>query len=109
MSRTYSIGLDYGTNSVRCLIVDIRTGREVGNDVWGYAHGKDGVILSRDPNLARQHPADYLEGRKEQFAEPLKTPGGVFPVSIRSRSSALAWTRPGARHSPWTSKVSPWH
>ncbi len=58
----YTVGLDYGTNSVRALIVDIADGREVGNAVWNYEHGKDGVILARDPNLARQHSADYVKG-----------------------------------------------
>lgn len=62
MKTKYSIGLDYGTNSVRALVVNITNGREVGTAVWNYAHGKEGVILSRDPNLARQHPADYVEG-----------------------------------------------
>jgi len=62
MSAKYSIGLDYGTNTVRCLIVDASNGREVGTAVWEYAHGTHGVILSRDPNLARQHPADYVTG-----------------------------------------------
>jgi L-ribulokinase len=58
----YSIGLDYGTNSVRALIVNVQNGREIGQSVWNYEHGQNGVILSRDPNLARQHPADYLKG-----------------------------------------------
>jgi L-ribulokinase len=62
MSSQYAIGLDYGTNSVRALMVDIADGREVATDVWNYAHGDNGVILSRDPNLARQHPADYIKG-----------------------------------------------
>ena len=62
MKARYAIGLDYGTNSVRALVVDLATGREVGSAVWTYAHGQQGVILGRDPNLARQHPADYLEG-----------------------------------------------
>jgi len=30
MSNRYSIGLDYGTNSVRALVVDVRNGHEVG-------------------------------------------------------------------------------
>ncbi|MEW5983753.1 MAG: ribulokinase [Acidobacteriota bacterium] len=60
--RKYTIGLDYGTNSVRALVVDVATGREVGTAVWNYEHGDHGVILSRDPNLARQHPADYVKG-----------------------------------------------
>jgi L-ribulokinase len=58
----YAIGLDYGTNSVRTLIVNVANGREVATAVWEYAHGHHGVILARDPNLARQHPGDYLEG-----------------------------------------------
>lgn len=62
MSAKYTIGLDYGTNSVRALIVDTGNGREAGTAVWNYEHGTAGVILSRDPNLARQHPADYLKG-----------------------------------------------
>jgi L-ribulokinase len=62
MRTTYTIGLDYGTNSVRALIVNTTTGAEAGTAVWNYEHGTDGVILSRDPNLARQHPADYLKG-----------------------------------------------
>jgi L-ribulokinase len=62
MSAPYTIGLDYGTNSVRALVVDTANGREVGTAVWNYEHGMAGVILSRDPNLARQHPADYVRG-----------------------------------------------
>ena len=62
MSAQYTIGLDYGTNSVRALIVNVANGREVGTAVWGYENGTAGVILARDPNLARQHPADYVKG-----------------------------------------------
>jgi L-ribulokinase len=63
MSATkYTIGLDYGTNSVRTLIVNVANGREVASAVWNYEHGTQGVILSRDPNLARQNPADYVSG-----------------------------------------------
>lgn len=58
----YTIGLDYGTNSVRALIVNVASGAEAGAAVWNYAHGDHGVILSSDPNLARQHPADYVKG-----------------------------------------------
>src|SRR5271154_5452547 len=62
MSAKYTIGLDYGTNSVRALIVNVANGDEIASAVWNYSHGTDGVILSRDPNLARQHPADYIKG-----------------------------------------------
>jgi L-ribulokinase len=62
MPSQYAIGLDYGTNSVRTLVVNTANGREVATAVWNYEHGEAGVILSRDPNQARQHPADYVKG-----------------------------------------------
>ena len=59
----YSIGLDYGTNSVRCLIVDVANGNELGNSVYEYQTGAAGIILdSADHNLARQDPCDYHKG-----------------------------------------------
>lgn len=59
----YTLGLDYGTNSVRGLLVDISCGDEVATAVFNYPSGTSGVLLSEnDPNLARQNPADYLEG-----------------------------------------------
>ena len=42
----YTIGLDYGTNSVRALVVNVANGAEIGTAVWNYAHGREGVILS---------------------------------------------------------------
>jgi len=59
----YTIGLDYGTNSVRSLLVDVSNGNELGTAVYEYETGEAGIILdSADHNLARQNPADYLEG-----------------------------------------------
>ncbi len=59
----YTIGLDYGTNSVRCVIVDVADGNELGTAVYEYQTGNAGIILDpADANLARQNPADYLEG-----------------------------------------------
>ncbi len=59
----YSIGLDYGTNSVRALIIDVKDGRELGVAVYEYESGTNGIILdSSDHNVARQNPADYLKG-----------------------------------------------
>jgi L-ribulokinase len=59
----YALGLDFGTNSVRALLVDLRNGRELATHVCSYPSGRAGIILDdRDPNLARQNPADYLTG-----------------------------------------------
>jgi len=61
--RGYAIGVDYGTNSVRCLIVDLDDGCEFAVGVFDYPSGSEGVLLdASDPNLARQNPADYMEG-----------------------------------------------
>ncbi|MCG3150135.1 MAG: Ribulokinase [Verrucomicrobiae bacterium] len=81
MGKQFSIGLDYGTNTVRCLIVDVSNGREVSTATWEYSHGTHGVILSRDPNLARQHPADYLAGAEITIKKALKQ-AKVKPAQI---------------------------
>jgi L-ribulokinase len=63
MKQRHAMGLDFGTNSCRCLIVDLNEGREVGTHVFAYPTGEAGIVLdSRDHNLARQHPRDYLAG-----------------------------------------------
>jgi L-ribulokinase len=86
MNMKYTIGLDYGTNSVRALVVDTANGREVGTAVWNYEHGTAGVILSRDPNLARQHPADYVKGAeitiKKALADAKKNVRGFMPERV---------------------------
>jgi len=62
MSR-YAIGLDYGTNSCRSLLVDLDTGAELGSVVFPYPSGELGILTDpSDPNVARQNPQDYLDG-----------------------------------------------
>jgi len=69
----YSIGLDYGTNSVRGLLVDVRTGEEIASSVFDYPHGEAGILLDpRDPHVARQHPQDYLDGAVAVIAGVLR-------------------------------------
>ncbi|MBI2926598.1 MAG: ribulokinase [Verrucomicrobia bacterium] len=86
MGAKYTIGLDYGTNSVRTLIVNAANGKEVATAVWGYEHGEAGVILARDPNLARQHPADYVKGAeitiKKALADARKNVRGFRPEQV---------------------------
>ena len=57
----YTLGLDYGTNSARALVVDCADGREIGTAVVDYPSGHQGILLkSSDHHLARQNPADYV-------------------------------------------------
>ena len=68
----YTIGLDYGTNSVRCLIVDTTNGSELATVVFDYPTGTAGIILDpKDHNLARQNPADYLLGIQTTVTQAL--------------------------------------
>jgi len=61
--RQYALGVDYGTNSVRALLVDVSDGSEVASHVVNYPSGEAGILLdAQDPNLARQNPADYIAG-----------------------------------------------
>src|SRR3954470_11780102 len=60
---SFAIGIDYGTNSVRAVVVDTADGSVAGTHVFEYPSGEQGVPLDpRQPPLARQNPADYLEG-----------------------------------------------
>ncbi|MDG2122235.1 MAG: FGGY family carbohydrate kinase, partial [Verrucomicrobiales bacterium] len=59
----YALGLDYGTNSCRSLIVDLTDGAELGSEVFPYPSGTLGILTDpKDPNVARQNPQDYLDG-----------------------------------------------
>jgi L-ribulokinase len=60
--KRYALGLDYGTNSCRSLIVDLSDGSELASHVFPYPSGKQGILLDpKDPNVARQNPRDYLD------------------------------------------------
>jgi L-ribulokinase len=57
----FTLGLDFGTNSVRALIVRSSDGAEFGSRVVNYPSGAQGILLDpNDGHLARQSPADYL-------------------------------------------------
>ena len=59
----YALGVDYGTNSVRALVVNLANGEEVATSIYNYPSGDAGILLEEsDPNLARQRPSDYIEG-----------------------------------------------
>ena len=59
----YSIGLDFGTNSCRSVIIDVDDGKELGTTVYDYPTGDLGILTDpSDPNVARQNPQDYIDG-----------------------------------------------
>jgi len=79
-TKKYTIGLDFGTNSCRSLIVDISNGRELATHVFNYPSGEAGIIVdSANPNLARQNPADYLLGLEVTIREALRKASQIEP------------------------------
>ena len=74
--KRFAVGIDYGTNSVRVLVVDAADGVEVATCVVDYPSGTDGILLDpKDPNLARQNPADYVEGLYQSVRGALAAAG----------------------------------
>ena len=72
VSPMFTLGIDYGTNSVRALVVRCADGAELGAAVVNYPSGHQGVLLDpRDHNLARQNPADYLFGLEKSVRAAL--------------------------------------
>jgi len=69
----FTIGIDFGTNSVRALVVDAKSGTELASCVVNYPGGKQGVLLdARDHHLARQHPGDHLFGLEKSVVGALR-------------------------------------
>jgi len=62
MAKKYVIGLDYGTDSVRTVVVDTSNGKIAGTSVYEYPRWKKGLYCDPSINQFRQHPLDYIEG-----------------------------------------------
>lgn len=72
MNEKFTIGIDYGTDSVRSLVVNTATGEEAASAVYYYPRWKEGLYCNPSQNQFRQHPKDYLEGLEFTVREALK-------------------------------------
>ena len=103
----YTIGVDYGTDSVRSVIVDTENGKEMGSAVFYYPRWKEGKYCNPARNQFRQHPLDYIEGLEKTIREALsECPAGVAgniaaisvdttgstPVAVNKEGTPLALT-----------------
>lgn len=78
MKENYVIGIDFGTDSVRALIVDAHTGSYAGTAVHEYSRWKQGKYCDASVSQFRQHPLDYLEGLEYAVTKALESaPDGV--------------------------------
>lgn len=110
----YVLGVDYGTDSVRSLIVDADTGAELATSVFYYPRWKKGLYCDPIHNQFRQHPLDYIEGLENSIRGALAQldqrvvegisgiaidTTGSTPVAVNARGIPLALT-PGFTENP---------
>jgi len=104
---TFTIGIDYGTISVRAVVVDTADGRVVGTKVFDYPSGEQGVLLDpKQPHLARQNPADYVEGLRVAVVDALKAAEGD-PQFSRDRVIGIGVDTTGSTPLPVDAKARP--
>jgi L-ribulokinase len=72
MSKKFVIGIDYGTDSVRSVVVDTENGNVVGTSVFEYPRWKKGLYCNASLNRFRQHPLDYVEGLEQSVKGAIK-------------------------------------
>ncbi|HNW57204.1 MAG TPA: FGGY family carbohydrate kinase, partial [Bacteroidales bacterium] len=70
MSRLV-IGIDYGTDSVRSVIVDTSNGNIASTSVFKYPRWGKGLFCDPLINQFRQHPLDYIEGLEHSVIESI--------------------------------------
>ncbi|MGY3213534.1 ribulokinase [Mucilaginibacter sp. HD30] len=72
----YVIGVDYGTDSVRAIIVDAANGKELASSVHYYQRWQKAMFCDAPKNVFRQHPLDYLEGLEITIKDAISKAGG---------------------------------
>ena len=82
----FVIGVDYGTDSVRSLIVDAADGSEIASSTFYYPRWKDGQFCDPAENRFRQHPLDYIEGLQSTIHDCIRTAGPAAATAIRAIS-----------------------
>lgn len=82
----YVIGLDYGTDSVRCVVANAGNGTEVATAVFYYPRWKEGKYCNAVQNQFRQHPLDYLEGLETTIKNCLQKAGPDVAKNIKGIS-----------------------
>ena len=80
---SYTLGLDFGTDSVRALLVDVITGEEVGTGVSYYPRWRAGKYCTPAQSQFRQHPQDYIDSLEEAVREALaQAPPGAAEAVV---------------------------
>lgn len=103
MEHSYVIGVDFGTDSVRSLVVDTQTGQEAGSAVYFYPRWKKGLYCDPAIQQYRQHPKDYLEGLENSIIDALKQ----CPAGTAARVKGIAVDTTGSTPGPVNEQGTP--
>ncbi|MFT3705500.1 MAG: ribulokinase [Agriterribacter sp.] len=92
----FVIGVDYGTDSVRSVIVNAANGNEVSSSVFYYPRWKDGLYCDAADNRFRQHPLDYTEGLEITIQDCIRQAGAAVAIGIKAISIDTTGSTPVA-------------
>jgi L-ribulokinase len=92
----FVIGVDYGTDSVRSVIVDALNGKELASAVFLYPRWQQGLYCNAAENRFRQHPLDYMEGLEQTIKDCLKKAGPAVSAGIKAISVDTTGSTPVA-------------
>jgi L-ribulokinase len=82
--NSYVIGVDYGTDSVRSIIVDASDGKEIAASVFYYPRWKSNLYCDPSKNQFRQHPLDYVEGLENTIKDCLSKAGSTVAANVKA-------------------------
>lgn len=99
---SYVIGVDYGTDSVRSVIIDASNGMEIAASVFNYPRWKDQLFCNADTNQFRQHPLDYIEGLENTIRHCVRLAGPSVAANIKAISVDTTGSTPVAVDSSGT-------
>ncbi len=80
--KAYVIGLDYGSDSVRAVMIDTQNGAELASEVFWYPRWKAQKYCRPEINQFRQHPLDHIEGLEHTITSIMKQ-SGVSPETVK--------------------------
>ena len=95
-NECFVIGVDYGTDSVRSIIINASNGNQVASSVFYYPRWKDELYCNANTNQFRQHPLDYVEGLEQTIKECLSKAGTVVAANIKAISVDTTGSTPVA-------------
>lgn len=84
--ETFVIGVDFGTDSVRSVIVDASNGNEAASSVFNYPRWRGGLFCNPSKNQFRQHPQDYVEGVETTIKDCLRQAGAAVQKNVKAIS-----------------------